>query len=712
MDDHARSNRVPRFDSPRFQTAAARIRQSARAERTPDDTATILALDPGSLLKAVRASGSLARVLSKDDRTGELAWMANAVLVWPHLLLTTHWLIPDVESAHECLIELGRDDDVDCKRARFELQPAELFVSDPLLDYTLVALRALSIDGRAHLTQYPACNLPAPGARVAIPKWLNHAGFSRDGSPVLTFAEIEVVDESDEFVLFHTPARAFSTGDPMFDDAWQLVAVHHSGVPARDDDGRILTSGNTPWLPEMGTSAVEWSLGEGLRVDRLVRDLVERGVYNSSRFVQEQTVRAVPPPESPGQVSLKSSSDNSFTVNVPLTFSVRVGEATGLDASSPSSGQRPAELIPGFALPSEGFLNIAPSTELGGPSPAWTPGRFSDEDDRTVELLYATTRRQVDDSDAFFSGERNTETTSYGAAAIRIPEKHEIGQIELPFKLKLFSLTLFEQKLDRRSHFIVQGVQVFPVETWTQLIRESRLDEALVFVHGFNVTFRDALFRMAQITWDLQYRGIPVLFSWAARGHVLDYLYDRESALLARGAFVRLLITLRDSGIRRVNVLAHSMGNLVVLEGLANHEHVNEPLGVGELMMAAPDLDRDHYEQLSPRVRAAAAGLTLYASAADRALGVSKRLAGDIPRAGDVPPTGPIVVEGIDSIDVTAIGGEMFGLGHSVFATTRSILNDVGLLVAKGLRPPNERLREIRGMPEGTNRPVWWRYAP
>ncbi len=39
--------------------------------------------------------------------------------------------------------------------------------------------------------------------------------------------------------------------------------------------------------------------------------------------------------------------------------------------------------------------------------------------------------------------------------------------------------------------------------------------DALIFVHGFNTSFDDAAFRMAQIVWDLGYRGLPVLF----RGH-------------------------------------------------------------------------------------------------------------------------------------------------------------------------------------------------
>jgi esterase/lipase superfamily enzyme len=124
-------------------------------------------------------------------------------------------------------------------------------------------------------------------------------------------------------------------------------------------------------------------------------------------------------------------------------------------------------------------------------------------------------------------------------------------------------------------------------------------------------------------------------------------------------------------------------------------------------MMAAPDLDSDHYLKLVPKI-SGSFGMTLYASAADRALLVAKRVAGNVPRAGDVPSSGPLVVDGIDTIDVTAIGAELFGIGHAVFAK-RSILNDIGLLI-QGMRPPHMRLAAIQGVP-GNSTPKWWRYV-
>jgi esterase/lipase superfamily enzyme len=107
-------------------------------------------------------------------------------------------------------------------------------------------------------------------------------------------------------------------------------------------------------------------------------------------------------------------------------------------------------------------------------------------------------------------------------------------------------------------------------------------------------------------------------------------------------------------------------------------------LGIAEILMAAPDLDKDHYKSIANKVRAASSGMTLYASSADRALAASKRVAGNVSRAGDVPEVGPVLVDGVDTIDVTAVGAELFGFGHGPFASARSILNDIGLVISTG----------------------------
>jgi esterase/lipase superfamily enzyme len=217
------------------------------------------------------------------------------------------------------------------------------------------------------------------------------------------------------------------------------------------------------------------------------------------------------------------------------------------------------------------------------------------------------------------------------------------------------------------------------------------------------------VYRCAQIAWDIGYTGIPVLFSWPSRGGVEQYLYDQVSARLAGDYFVDLLGDLHEAGVRKVHVLAHSMGNFLIRNALSRFKPTNFP-GLGEVMMAAPDVDCDEYIKLAGQIRAASDGMTLYASPKDRTLAVSKKLAGNIPRAGDVPTTGPILIDRIDAIDASALGTDILGLNHGTFAHNKSILNDIKRLLQDGMRPPHNRLVELRSMPEGEPPAKWWRY--
>src|SRR5262249_43799299 len=152
---------------------------------------------------------------------------------------------------------------------------------------------------------------------------------------------------------------------------------------------------------------------------------------------------------------------------------------------------------------------------------------------------------------------------------------------------------------------------------------------------------------------------LPILFSWPSASGALGYRYDMESARLARDSFVDFLQILEEKAeIKTVHIVAHNMGNALVMEGLDRIAGERMPLNVGELVMAAPDLSRDLFKQLAARVSKVTKGMTLYASSKDKELAASKRLAVDVPRAGDVVAEGPLVLPMLDTIDVSAFGEE------------------------------------------------------
>jgi esterase/lipase superfamily enzyme len=130
---------------------------------------------------------------------------------------------------------------------------------------------------------------------------------------------------------------------------------------------------------------------------------------------------------------------------------------------------------------------------------------------------------------------------------------------------------------------------------------------------------------------------------------------------------------------------------------------------LNEMVMAAPDVDIDLFQNLLAKVQPLAAGMTLYASASDWALRLARFLARK-PRAGGVFENGPILAPHLDSIDVTSMA-ELFGLNHSTHSSNESLLNDIGRLLTKREHPPAKRSPELHAVPEQPPPVRYWKYA-
>ncbi|MEX0312371.1 MAG: alpha/beta hydrolase, partial [Tateyamaria sp.] len=166
----------------------------------------------------------------------------------------------------------------------------------------------------------------------------------------------------------------------------------------------------------------------------------------------------------------------------------------------------------------------------------------------------------------------------------------------------------------------------------------------------------------------------------------------------------------RVEGVERVHIIAHSMGNEALAEllkraGTKLDARSDKP--VDQMVLAAPDLDARQFRTIADRFLRVAEGVTIYAASTDLALLASKSLRKDYMRLGDVGDDGPVVVAGIDSIDVSAVGTELFSLNHNIYARNRGVLDDLGRLLLTGTRPPSTRMPTLRK--ETSAQGIYWR---
>jgi esterase/lipase superfamily enzyme len=329
-----------------------------------------------------------------------------------------------------------------------------------------------------------------------------------------------------------------------------------------------------------------------------------------------------------------------------------------------------------------------------------------------VSLLYATNRVVNASTNELVPAQVTSVRSpdlSFGSAMVRIPENHKFGEVDQPRELALMGYTIWREELNEKDHFVLGEIRPFTRQEFIATAGADKERSALVYVHGYNTDFVGAMFKLAQIVFDVNYTGLPVAFIWPSQGGVINYDRDREVAMASRESFRELLkILYQDAGLKKIHVIAHSMGNQVVVEGLNQQSLMHEDIKLSELILAAPDVDHDGFLAMAKRIRALVEGMTIYVSSSDKALRLSAFKAGG-PRLGDSSANGPAIFPDVDTIDVTALGEDVFELNHDVFSAARSAIDDIGR-VLQGVRPPGIRTPHLRGMPVGTTPPQYWRY--
>jgi esterase/lipase superfamily enzyme len=283
----------------------------------------------------------------------------------------------------------------------------------------------------------------------------------------------------------------------------------------------------------------------------------------------------------------------------------------------------------------------------------------------------------------------------HGLCRVFIPESHKIGSIGSPWWKRL--LTFSNDRL--RVLGISELEQAAYWSGITAHIAALAADErnALIFIHGYNVSFEEAALRAAQIGFDLSIKGAMAFFSWPSQGSLDGYPADEATIEASEGVIADFMTDFADrTGATAVHVIAHSMGNRGVLRAVnriaVNAQHRSEK-PFGQIILAAADVDADTFRQLSAAYAEVASRTTLYVSERDRAVEASRWLHG-FERAGYMPPT--LVVPGIDTINVTGIDLTM--LGHGFVYEARAVLTDMHTLIRRGT-PPEQRF----GLREATN---------
>jgi len=162
--------------------------------------------------------------------------------------------------------------------------------------------------------------------------------------------------------------------------------------------------------------------------------------------------------------------------------------------------------------------------------------------------------------------------------------------------------------------------------------------DVLIYVHGFNQTFETAVLDAARLSDGIRFRGDTMAFSWPSKANLLDYGYDRDSAMWSRDALEKVLDGLMASPtVGRLHIVAHSIGTMLTLEALRQlYAHQGDMAAdrLGAVVFAAPDIDLDVFASSVEQIGPIARKITVLTATNDRALALSRWMAGGMTRVG------------------------------------------------------------------------------
>lgn len=326
--------------------------------------------------------------------------------------------------------------------------------------------------------------------------------------------------------------------------------------------------------------------------------------------------------------------------------------------------------------------------------PAWVNGAAGNENTasgggnkgaKTPEeaLWYVTVRNRIAPGGGgeFYGGERGEMRTGLC----------RLDFVPIPALKEIAAAAPFYVPDDRKE---LKGVAELDMgRFWSDVCAFVERDHGslLFYVHGFNVGFEKGCRQAAIFQRALGQNHRLVFFSWPADGQFLKYTHDEADAAWSAPRMAdALLKAVQCAGGDKLDVVAHSLGARVTVMALLSISLSRPPSAgplINDLVLLAPDIDTETFRDIWPKLRQLVKKTTLYASANDKALRLSREIHG-YPRLGEAGEQLTLVPD-IETIDISLTGKRRFS-GHLYHLHNPSVVADLSTLLLTG-QPADQR---------------------
>ncbi len=282
----------------------------------------------------------------------------------------------------------------------------------------------------------------------------------------------------------------------------------------------------------------------------------------------------------------------------------------------------------------------------------------------TPKTIYAATTRAREADGSY--GYRRSDQLQFLEMTVSIPPNHTPGTLDFSYA-----------DPDPENQFVMADEDELagPQGLASRL---RGVDEVSIFIHGYNTTQSETVFRAAQLEHDLEIPGETMVYSWPSQATGYGYAYDIDSMLFARDGLEQTVRQLKSMGVDRVILVAHSMGTALTMEMMRQAE-LREPgwshRNIEGVVLIAPDLDVDLFRSQMDSIKTLPDPFIVMISRKDRLLSISARLRGTAKseRLGNISSADALSEYKISILDTTAFNSDA-GSSHFVAATSPALL--------------------------------------
>lgn len=235
------------------------------------------------------SSFPVCRIHIRSENGGNQGY-GTGFLISPNLLLTNNHVFGNEADPIKSIAEFNYQYNLaglPAETSIYDFLPSDFFYTNPEIDFTIVAINLISKNNSKPLSEFGHLKLFEDSGKALLSENLSIIQHPGGGYKQIAIRENQLItsDPKSDFITYSTDTAQGSSGAPVFNDQWQVVALHHSGVPLKDQDGNIVSKDGTIWEKGMDEGLIHWISNEGIRISAIIKDLKSR--YLNNFYIKE-----------------------------------------------------------------------------------------------------------------------------------------------------------------------------------------------------------------------------------------------------------------------------------------------------------------------------------------------------------------------------------------------------------------------------------------